>query len=59
MKRRIEVGLGLVEGPYVPRGSIPSERELMKDLVWDRTLSVDVPEIDEDHRRLVDLFNLL
>jgi hemerythrin len=31
----------------------------MKDLVWDRTLSVDVPEIDEDHRRLVDLFNLL
>jgi len=31
----------------------------MKDLVWDRSLSVDVPEIDEDHRRLVDLFNLL
>jgi hemerythrin len=31
----------------------------MKDLVWDKTLSVDVPEIDEDHRRLVDLFNLL
>jgi hemerythrin len=31
----------------------------MKDLVWDKTLSVDVPEIDEDHRRLVDLFNML
>jgi len=31
----------------------------MKDLVWDRTLSVDVPEIDEDHRKLVDLFNML
>jgi hemerythrin-like metal-binding protein len=31
----------------------------MKDLVWDKTLSVDVPEVDEDHRRLVDLFNLL
>lgn len=31
----------------------------MKDLVWDKTLSVDVPEIDEDHRRLVDLFNIL
>jgi hemerythrin-like metal-binding protein len=31
----------------------------MKDLVWDETLSVDVPEIDEDHRRLVDLYNLL
>lgn len=31
----------------------------MKDLIWDNTLSVDVPEIDEDHRRLVDLFNLL
>jgi hemerythrin-like metal-binding protein len=31
----------------------------MKELIWDRTLSVDVPEIDEDHRRLVDLFNIL
>jgi hemerythrin-like metal-binding protein len=31
----------------------------MKELTWDKTLSVDVPEIDEDHRRLVDLFNLL
>jgi hemerythrin len=31
----------------------------MKDLVWDKTLSVDVPEIDEDHLRLVDLFNIL
>ena len=31
----------------------------MKDIVWDKTLSVDVPEIDEDHRRLVDLFNIL
>lgn len=31
----------------------------MKELTWDKTLSVDVPEIDEDHRRLVDLYNLL
>ena len=31
----------------------------MTDLIWDKTLSVDVPEIDEDHRRLVDLFNIL
>lgn len=31
----------------------------MKDLVWDNTLSVQISEIDEDHRRLVDLFNLL
>jgi hemerythrin len=31
----------------------------MKDLIWDRTLSVDVAEIDEDHRRLLDLYNLL
>ena len=31
----------------------------MKDLVWDNTLSVQVQEIDEDHRRLVELFNLL
>ena len=31
----------------------------MTDLNWDKTLSVDVPEIDEDDRRLVDLFNIL
>jgi hemerythrin len=31
----------------------------MKDLVWDKTLSVDVSEIDDDHRKLVDLFNML
>ncbi len=31
----------------------------MKDLIWDKTLSVQVDEIDEDHRRLVDLFNIL
>ncbi len=31
----------------------------MKDLVWDKTLSVEVDEVDEDHRRLVDLFNIL
>jgi len=31
----------------------------VKDIVWDKSLSVDVDEIDEDHRRLVDLYNLL
>ena len=31
----------------------------MKELIWDKSLSVEVPEIDEDHRRLVDLFNIL
>lgn len=31
----------------------------MKDLIWDKTLSIQVKEIDEDHKKLVDLFNLL
>jgi hemerythrin-like metal-binding protein len=31
----------------------------MKDIVWDQVLSIGVDEIDEDHRRLVDLFNIL
>lgn len=31
----------------------------MKNIVWDETLSVDAGEIDEDHRRLIDLFNIL
>jgi len=30
----------------------------MKELVWDNTLSIGVDEVDEDHRRLVDLFNI-
>lgn len=31
----------------------------MKDLQWGETLSIQVDEIDDDHRRLVDLFNIL
>ena len=31
----------------------------MKDLVWDHILSVGIDEIDDDHRRLVNLFNIL
>ncbi len=31
----------------------------MKNIIWDETLSVEVDEIDEDHRKLVDLFNML
>lgn len=31
----------------------------MKELVWNSMLSVQVDEIDEDHRRLVGLFNIL
>jgi len=31
----------------------------VKDLIWDDSLSVDIQEIDEDHRKLVDLYNIL
>jgi hemerythrin len=31
----------------------------VKDLIWDNTLSVQIQEIDEDHRKLVELFNIL
>lgn len=31
----------------------------MKEIVWGQVLSVDVDEIDDDHRKLVGLFNLL
>ncbi|MFW2374732.1 MAG: bacteriohemerythrin [Gammaproteobacteria bacterium] len=31
----------------------------MKDLIWDNSLSVEVDEIDDDHRKLVELFNML
>ena len=31
----------------------------MKELIWDDSLSVQVQEIDEDHRKLMELFNIL
>jgi hemerythrin len=31
----------------------------MKDIVWSKILSVGVEEIDEDHRKLVNIFNIL
>lgn len=31
----------------------------MKEIVWERLLSVEVDEIDDDHRKLLNLFNLL
>ena len=31
----------------------------MKELSWSNTLSVEVQEIDDDHRKLVGLFNML
>ena len=31
----------------------------MKDIVWGQILSIEVDEIDEDHRKLVDIFNIL
>lgn len=31
----------------------------MKDIVWGKILSVGVDEIDEDHRKLVGIFNIL
>jgi hemerythrin len=31
----------------------------VKDLVWNSMLSVQIKEIDEDHRKLVGLFNML
>jgi len=39
---------------------IPSNRGgLVKDIVWGDILSVGVDEIDEDHRKLVGIFNIL
>ena len=31
----------------------------MKDLTWSYVLSVEIDEIDEDHHKLIDLFNML
>jgi hemerythrin len=31
----------------------------VKDIVWGKVLSVEVEEIDDDHRKLIDIFNIL
>ncbi len=31
----------------------------MKDLIWSKILSVGIDEIDEDHRKLIQIFNIL
>ena len=31
----------------------------MKDIVWSKILSIGVDEVDEDHRKLVNIFNIL
>lgn len=31
----------------------------MKEIVWSQVLSVEVDEIDEDHHKLLDIFNIL
>ena len=31
----------------------------MKDIVWSSIFSIGIDNIDEDHRRLIDLFNIL
>lgn len=37
----------------------PQRGARVKELRWDKILSVGVDEIDDDHRRLLDLFNIL
>ena len=39
--------------------SVSRREKLVKDIVWDSLLSVGVDEIDDDHRKLVNLFNML
>jgi hemerythrin-like metal-binding protein len=39
--------------------SLVEQGAIMKDIAWSRILSVGVEEIDDDHRRLIALFNEL
>jgi hemerythrin-like metal-binding protein len=59
---------GHVEMPLRPRvgAAIASrgfrnvrQEKAVKDMVWSRVLSVGVDEIDEDHRKLISIFNTL
>jgi hemerythrin len=39
--------------------SMLERRGLMRDLVWNNTLNTGVDEVDDDHRKLVNLYNIL
>ena len=41
------------------REAIVAGRNIVKDIVWGEILSVGIDEIDEDHRKLVGIFNIL
>jgi hemerythrin len=41
------------------REAIVAGRSIVKDIVWGEILSIGVDEIDEDHRKLVGIFNIL
>jgi len=41
------------------REAFVAGRKIVKDIVWGEILSVGVNEIDEDHRKLVGIFNIL
>jgi hemerythrin-like metal-binding protein len=43
---------------YIRSNSISKGEELMKDLVLGNTLNIGVDEVDDDHRKLVSLFNI-
>jgi hemerythrin-like metal-binding protein len=43
----------------IPGGAISLGRRIVRDLVWGKILSVGVDEIDEDHRKLLGIFNIL
>jgi hemerythrin len=51
--------VGGVPPPTRPFGGRSGRRSIVKDIVWSKILSVGVNEIDEDHRKLVEVFNIL
>jgi hemerythrin-like metal-binding protein len=57
-KRFLEMGRFMRLNPFSEL-VLPGRRGMVKDLVWGKILSVGVDEIDEDHRKLIHLFNIL
>lgn len=55
----VRVPVRLVGSNAGETGRIPPGRSPVKDIVWNNVLSVEVDEIDEDHRKLVGIFNIL
>ena len=49
----------MAQRPIICFDHLECGRRTVRDISWDKVLSVEFEEIDDDHRKLIDIFNIL